>query len=257
MASRRAVGRLGRISPIAALLLSSCLFPVWQSPNTPLPPPPPRADPWVESTEEGAVALQQGRLDAAEERLMEARAAAMRGESEDLTLATSLANLAVVQRAQGDDAAAQALYERALAIREKELGAEHPEVLQTMNNLAAVYGAQENYAAAEPLFVRVLAAREKTLGPDDRLTAQSMNNLALLYAAEGRTADAEPLYQRALAALEKSAGANHLDVAKVLENYSALLAETGRKDEAKRLHERAEAIMRMNEWQQPNASDER
>jgi tetratricopeptide (TPR) repeat protein len=244
----RREGRPARRSPALLLLAFSSACSSFRYDPNPPPPPPPRADAWQESTQEGKLAFEQGRFTVAEEKLLEAQTVSKRNESEQLTEATSLANLAVVRRAQGDDAGAQALYERCLGIREKELGPDDPEVLQTLNNLAAVYGARENYAAAEPLFRRVLDSREKTLGPDDRHTAQSMNNLALLYAAQGRYDEAEPLYERSLAALEKSVGRNHPDIAKVLENYAALLAETGRAERSRELEERAHAVVRLNEW---------
>ena len=45
-------------------------------------------------------------------------------------LATSLNNLAEVYRLQGRYAEAKPLYKRSLAIREKTLGPEHPELAQ-------------------------------------------------------------------------------------------------------------------------------
>ena len=47
--------------------------------------------------------------------------------SEHPDTAASLNNLAGLLHAQGDYARAKPLYERALAIREKALGAEHPD----------------------------------------------------------------------------------------------------------------------------------
>ena len=47
--------------------------------------------------------------------------------------------------------AAEPLYERALAIREEVLGAEHPAVATSLNNLAGLYQKQGRYAEAEPL----------------------------------------------------------------------------------------------------------
>jgi tetratricopeptide (TPR) repeat protein len=47
-----------------------------------------------------------------------------------------------------------------LAIREKALGASHPDVGQTLNNLANVYRAQGKYSEAEPLLKRALAISE-------------------------------------------------------------------------------------------------
>ncbi|KAB8316065.1 tetratricopeptide repeat protein, partial [Tolypothrix campylonemoides VB511288] len=43
------------------------------------------------------------------------------------------------------------LAERVLAIREKVLGKEHPDVALSLNNLAYLYSAQGNYQQAEPL----------------------------------------------------------------------------------------------------------
>jgi hypothetical protein len=43
------------------------------------------------------------------------------------------------------------LFQRALAIREKALGRDHPDVATSLNNLAALYDVQGRYADAEPL----------------------------------------------------------------------------------------------------------
>lgn len=86
---------------------------------------------------------------------------------------------------QGQYSAAIPLAERSLAIREKVLGLEHPDVAQSLNNLALLYKAQGNYSEAEPLFQRSLAIQEKVLGPEHPDVAQSYNNLAALYQAQG------------------------------------------------------------------------
>jgi hypothetical protein len=46
-----------------------------------------------------------------------------------------------------------ALYKRALAIREKVLGPEHPSVGAALNNLALLYDSQGRYPEAEPLYM--------------------------------------------------------------------------------------------------------
>ena len=65
---------------------------------------------------------------------------------------------------QGRYADAEPLYKRALAVREKTLGPDHPDVAQTLNNLALLYYNQGRYAEAEPLYKRALAIYEKALG---------------------------------------------------------------------------------------------
>src|SRR4029453_730245 len=67
---------------------------------------------------------------------------------------------------QGRYAEAEPRYQRALAIREKALGPEHPDVAQSLNNLASLYQTQGRYTEAEPLYQRVLASRERVLGAE-------------------------------------------------------------------------------------------
>ena len=64
----------------------------------------------------------------------------------------------------GRYAEAEPLFRRSLAIREKQLGADHPHVATSLNNLADLYQAMGRYAEAEPLYRRSLEIREKQLG---------------------------------------------------------------------------------------------
>ncbi len=114
------------------------------------------------------------------------------------------------------------LAQRSLAIREKALGPEHPDVATGLNNLAALYEAQGEYGKAEPLYKRSLAIVEKTLGPEHPHLATVLNNLALVYQAQGRYAKAEPLYKRSLAIREKALGPQHPQVATALNNLAVL-----------------------------------
>ena len=128
---------------------------------------------------------------------------------------------AVVQRAEylnlqglalhdsGDYRDAEEPLTQALALREKALGPEHPDVAESLNNLAVHYRAQGRYAKAEPLFERSLGVWEKTLGAEHPQVATSLNNLAALHNDQGRYAKAEPLYQRSLAIREKALGPEH------------------------------------------------
>jgi tetratricopeptide (TPR) repeat protein len=58
---------------------------------------------------------------------------------------------------QGRFSEAIPLAQRALSIREKALGANHPNVANSLNNLAALYRAQGLHAKAEPLHQRALS----------------------------------------------------------------------------------------------------
>ena len=60
-------------------------------------------------------------------------------------------NLAVLLKDQGKLDEAKAMYERALAGRERTLGADHPHTLGTVNNLAGLLNQVGDAAAAAAL----------------------------------------------------------------------------------------------------------
>jgi tetratricopeptide (TPR) repeat protein len=148
----------------------------------------------------------------------------------------------LIAHTMGHYSEAKPLLQRALALREKALDPDHPDVAQSLNNLAALYWAQGPYAKAEPLLQRSLAIREKALGPDHPNVATSLNNLAELYRAQGAYAKAKPLLQRSLVIQEKALGPDHPNVAQSLENYAALLRKLDRTAEAETMEVRAKAI---------------
>ena len=67
---------------------------------------------------------------------------------EDLRLAASLSDEARLYYQQGENDRAEQLYRRSLAIREKALGPDHPDVATSLDNLAKLYQAQGKYAEA-------------------------------------------------------------------------------------------------------------
>jgi tetratricopeptide (TPR) repeat protein/CHAT domain-containing protein len=131
---------------------------------------------------------------------------------------------------------------RALAIREKTLGPDHPDVASSLNTLAGLYYAQGQYAQAEPLYKRALAINEKVFGPDHLSVATGLNNLAYLSSTQGQYAQAEPLYKRSLAILEKALGPDHPNVAQSLNNLAGLYHARGRYAQAEPLYMRSLAI---------------
>ncbi len=97
------------------------------------------------------------------------QACALAALKEDLPLAASLSDEARLYYQQGENDQAEQLYRRSLAIREKALGPDHPDVATSLDNLAELYQAQGKYAEAEPLLQRSLAIRK---GATNRLGAK-------------------------------------------------------------------------------------
>src|SRR5215469_4436805 len=94
---------------------------------------------------------------------------------------------------------AGALYLRAQAISEQELGPTHPATVALLNDLGRVHRAKGEYTEAERLLKRTLAIREQELGPRHLDTSISLEDLGQIYQAQDKYAEAEALYQRTLA----------------------------------------------------------
>jgi tetratricopeptide (TPR) repeat protein len=137
---------------------------------------------------------------------------------------------------------AEPLLRRALAIDEKSLGADHPDVAVDLHDLADLLREMQRWAEAELLYRRALAITEKSVGPDDPSVATVLNNLALVLSETNRLAEAELLHRRALAIDEKSLGPDHPGVATDLNNLGLLLKDTNRRAEAESLFRHALAI---------------
>ncbi len=144
------------------------------------------------------------------------------------------------QRAQYAEAGTY--YQRAIAIGEKMLGLEHPDVAARLNNLALLYAAQGRYEEAEPLLKRALAIGEKVLGPEHLDLANRLNNLGNLYREQGRYEEAEPLLKRALAIDEQLLDPEHSDLGSKLNNLALLYVDQGQYEQAELLYQRALAI---------------
>ena len=132
--------------------------------------------------------------------------------------------------------------ERALAIRERVLGAEHPAIADSLNLVAVILDDKHDYAQAEAPNLRALAIREKTFGQDHPDVARSLFNLAWLASVKEDFATAESMYRRALDIQERALGPDHSEVATTLNDLALLYHEMGNYDESIRVNERVLAI---------------
>ncbi|OCQ90985.1 hypothetical protein BCR12_04320 [Limnothrix sp. P13C2] len=147
--------------------------------------------------------------------------------------------LFLLYHAQGLFGLAETWAMRSLEIRERVLGADHPDTATSLNNLASLYSSQGRYEAAEPLYRRSLEIRERVLGADHPHTALSLNNLAELYSSQGRYEAAEPLYRRSLEIWEQVLGADHPHTATSLNNLAGLYSSQGWYEAAEPLYRRS------------------
>ncbi len=142
----------------------------------------------------------------------------------------------------GDYAGARPYLERALAIRQKVLGAEHSATAFSLNNLGSLLQEMGDLAGARPYLERAFRIIDKVLGAEHPATATSLNNLGYLLQEMGDLAGARPYYERALVITEKVLGAEHPNTARSLNNLGGLLQGLGDLAGARPYYERALAI---------------
>ncbi|WP_224190225.1 tetratricopeptide repeat protein [Nannocystis pusilla] len=170
------------------------------------------------------------------------QAIARAGDRLGLREAGRLINLGIVELAEGSVAAAQAQFERALALRTSALGPEHRAVASILGNLAQARRRAGALPEAAELLARALQIEERMLGPEHPRVATTLGALAGVRQAEGSPAEARALLERAAAIREKALGPDHPDLARTLGNLAMVEKALGAHATAQGLLERALAI---------------
>ncbi len=141
------------------------------------------------------------------------------------------------------------LFEEALAIFEKRLKPNDPELAKGINNLGISYQSGGRFEDAQRLFKKALEIEEKVLAPNDPEIAVSLTNLASIYKLQDHVGEAELLLKRALAIREKSLPSSHPAIAESLQHLAGTFELQGRDAEAEPLLKRAIAARKAS--QQP------
>ena len=126
--------------------------------------------------------------------------------------------------------------ERALDLRRRVLGPEHPDTLSSMSNLAAVYDLAGKHAQAEALDSQSLAIQRRVLGPEHPDTLKSMSNLAYVYFDEGKYAQAEALGSQSLVIQRRVLGPEHPDTLKSIYSLAVVYEREGKYAQAEELN---------------------
>lgn len=153
-----------------------------------------------------------------------------------------LVMLGELEDVEGRPEQALEAHQRALALREQRLGADHPEIADSLINLGRIQGALGDPRALGTLErARSLAA--STLGPNHPKTADADHELGVVLAGRGRVDEGIAAYRRALEVRERALGPNDPGLAVMLSNLAAALNMQGGLDESLRLLERSVAIL--------------
>ena len=132
----------------------------------------------------------------------------------------------------GRYAEAQPALERALEIRQREMGEDHAAVAEVMNHLGWVYYRRGRYSEAEQLYRRALAIQLQAFGRDDPALAETYTNLGYL---PHTVLDSTIAYfQRALDVRLKSLGPEHPDATSAMLLVGVMLSRKGDDAEAEK-----------------------
>jgi tetratricopeptide (TPR) repeat protein len=88
-------------------------------------------------------------------------------------------NIGAVYDNQGDYPKALEFHLKALNIREKVLGKEHPDIAMSYNNIGSVFFFQGDYPKALEYLQKALSILEKVLGPDHPNTKTGKENMKI------------------------------------------------------------------------------
>jgi CHAT domain-containing protein/tetratricopeptide (TPR) repeat protein len=140
---------------------------------------------------------------------------------------------------QGAFAEAESLFQKALDIRIRVLGENHPDTATGYNNVAFALNGQSRSREALPLYEKALAIYQSTLGDDHPETADCYNNLAHNLVAMGRLQEAQARYEKAMDSYLRALGENNLSITYIYNNLAYLLDTLGNSAEASSLLRKA------------------
>ena len=159
------------------------------------------------------------------------------------------ARLASLYTALGDNlwlfalyAEAQRYFERALEIRERVFGREHPDTALSMNDMGAVLRTQGEYERAREYHEQALAIRERVLGREHLDTVVTFYWLGKVLRDLGDLAGAQRYYEQALKIRVEVFGPEHRHIVWSLHNLAVIWRLKGEYDRARECHEQALAI---------------
>jgi tetratricopeptide (TPR) repeat protein len=107
---------------------------------------------------------------------------------------------------------AQPLLDEALALRERHLPADDPDLAVTLHHLGTLWCDRGELERAEPFFQRALEVRERRLGPDDPAVTDTLLHLGMLKTYADELDEAERLFTETLERRRRRLGDDHRDV---------------------------------------------
>ena len=146
----------------------------------------------------------------------------------------------------GDYPKALEFYIKALSIREKVLGKDHPDTANSYNNIGSAYIGMGDYPKALEFFTKASDIYEKVLGKDHPSIAAIYNNIGFIYSKIDNFNEALEFYAKALNITEKTLGKKHPNTASSYNNIGNVYNKMGDYTEAYSYSKKAYYAFKLN-----------
>lgn len=123
---------------------------------------------------------------------------------------------------QGKFGPAKALFEQAVAVAEKEYGAEHPVLAESLTNLGVVSLMSRDSVAGAPYLERAVAILERDDGGDHKAQVTAISALAAARQQQNRLSEAAELSRHALALDRRYSAPDDMELAVRITNVAIL-----------------------------------
>ena len=152
----------------------------------------------------------------------------LEGTTDEIEKATFYHRLGWAKDDQGEYGEALALYEKSLAIRQKSLPPNHPDLAKSYLKIGNVYFSMGEYSKALSYYEKALAIQQQSLPPNHPDLAKSYNwDIGNVYYGMGDYSKALSSHEKALAIRQQSLPPNHPDLASSYNNIGAVYSEHG------------------------------
>jgi tetratricopeptide (TPR) repeat protein len=158
------------------------------------------------------------------------------GMGDELARASLLWRVGMCQASLGQYSAAEATHRQVLWVREKKLGRDNEQTIQSMNDVGGAFLNQGKYEEAISMIRQTLALSDRVLGPENTETLMSLNNLAVALDSLGKYDESETMNRQTLARREKMIGPEHPYTLMSMSNLALVLDRLGKFEEAESIN---------------------
>ncbi|CAF0822971.1 unnamed protein product [Adineta steineri] len=158
---------------------------------------------------------------------------------DDKNRAHIYSQLGSIKKDQGKYGEALTFHKQSLAICQKTLSPNHPDLAMSYNNIGIVHYNMGDYPKALSYYEKAIAIRQQSFHPNHPDLAASYNNIGEVHRNMGNYAKALSSHEKALEIKQQSLSPNHPDLAQSYNNIGLVHYNTGNYSKALSYHEEA------------------